>query len=231
MDTTVHDVLGAISEAKAALDREPQLKAQVDELTHKLNDTYRHSQELELHIVEYKKVIEDLQSKVRSLEVERDDMGFRQLVAEDKLDSLRHLVQEFTAKAAEHMPKPEPVNPIPTLSEMQEVATTAVGSSSNPSPEPSPTVHSDPSSGYSQEVDPDTVGQSASPLPPKSAVTSTSQEEPVNTAGDTTIASASTSNPKRYEGKTYTQVFGHLGSEVGLSEWVAKGGNVNNWYR
>src|SRR5258705_1759920 len=68
----------------------------------------------ETAIISYKQQIDDLQAKVRSLEVERDDASFRVLEAEDKASALLYQAQTVR-ETAERMinliqsPKPEPV--------------------------------------------------------------------------------------------------------------------------
>src|SRR6266576_986253 len=75
----------------------------------------------ETAIISYKQQIEDLHTKVRSLEVERDDASFRVLEAEDTAHSILTQARNAQATLAEVIskldpPKPEPVKePEPIL--------------------------------------------------------------------------------------------------------------------
>lgn len=238
MSQSVQDVLSAITEASAALNREPQLQSRIAELERSLNQSQSHAQALEIHIVEYKGIIDNLQSKVRSLEVERDDMGFRQLEAEDKLDALRNVVASFTTKAAQHMPKPVEIVEskgvvAPSLDEMKQAASAASESSSNPSPEPLP----NPSPNFDHmEYRTDTVQDSQPPHP----IEATGQSESplpstANTGTETTAASVPSaasidaSSPKPYKGKTHSQVFGDMDYHVNYAVWIDGGGTLEGW--
>ena len=215
MSQSVQDVLSAITEASAALNREPQLQSRIAELERSLNQSQSHAQELETRIIGYKSNIDHLNEKVRSLEVERDDMGFRELEASDKLDALRMVVNSFMANAESHMPKPVEVKQDEPVIEPIPVASAATGSYSNPSPEPL------------QPPNPiEATGQSESPL--SSSATTTKVSE---TAGAPVPATPSESAPstKPYEGKTHTEVFGDHKYHISFSEWLAGGGSENGW--
>src|ERR1700691_1339695 len=128
---SVHEILNAITEAKTALDREPVLQSRITELEHNLDKSQRHAQELELKLMERNATIDALQSKCRSLEVERDDMGFRELEAQDKLDALRNVVKSFMADVDHLIPRPAEVA-------QAEPVTVSVSVNPAPLPEPSP---------------------------------------------------------------------------------------------
>jgi hypothetical protein len=219
---SVHEILNAITEAKTALDREPVLQSRITELEHNLDKSQRHAQELELKLMERNATIDALQSKCRSLEVERDDMGFRELEAQDKLDALRNVVKTFTAAAESLMPKVVEVAQAEPVSESVTIGSAATGSfstaplnESEPMPPPNPALSSE-------------AGQSASPLP--SPVTSgepKSEPSSVNYSAPTDATST-----KPYEGKTYSQVFGSTANTgVSLTEWEQGGGSTNNYWR
>lgn len=77
--------LQAGEEARAAV---PALQSRIEDLSFQRDRAQKHNQGLEENIIDYKRAIDDLTSKVRSLEVERDDAGFRELEAQDKLNRL-----------------------------------------------------------------------------------------------------------------------------------------------
>jgi hypothetical protein len=208
---SVHEILNAITEAKTALDREPVLQSRITELEHNLDKSQRHAQELELKLMERNATIDALQSKCRSLEVERDDMGFRELEAQDKLDALRNVVKTFTAAAESLMPKPVEVAQAEPVSEA--VSVTLKEGESTPIPTTPPPPLSE-------------AGQSASPLP--SPVTSgepKSEPSSVNYSAPTDATST-----KPYEGKTYSQVFGGSINACNRDEWIKGGGTYDDYW-
>lgn len=204
--TQVHEVLSAISEASAALNREPELQRSIMELQRKLGNAETHNQELELHIHEYKGLINDLQSKLRSLEVERDDYAFRELEATDKLDSIRSFLRNTMETASSLLPKPVEISEAPvatdssqSLNEMKEAASAASGSSSNPTEEQRDTPFT--SAPTSTDLSPDVftrsvsgpsdvttrspeMGQSADPFPTTSSTLSADNATQVSGSGD-----------------------------------------------
>src|SRR5258707_6209315 len=111
----VHDL---VAMAKA-MEENPVLQDQIEVLNTKLDSAQAHNQQLELNILSYKQQIDDLQAKVRSLEVERDDASFRTMEVEDKLNStLTDLSSILTIGERIYTrlapPKPEPaVEPEP----------------------------------------------------------------------------------------------------------------------
>src|SRR6266404_7592331 len=79
----VHDL---VAMAKA-MEENPILQDQIEALKAQLGQAQNHNAGLEVNIISYKQQIDDLQAKVRSLEVERDDASFRTMEVEDKLNS------------------------------------------------------------------------------------------------------------------------------------------------
>lgn len=246
--TQVHEVLSAISEASAALNREPELQRKLADYDSKLNQAYMHSQNLEVAIGDYKAYIKELESKVRSLEVERDEMGFRELEAQDKLDSLRSFVRNTMAQAAELLPKSVEIDetkPV-TMEEMKEAASTASGSSSliqgtNPqtvitnevgSSAPIPTYVQPQVSGApmaATTLEPMAAplpGQSESPLLSAPTTESQSTSAPL-TAESTGIALSN----KPYEGKTYTEIMRDGMPFIPHEDWLNGGGTEEDYWK
>ena len=77
--------------------------------------------------------IAKLNAKVRSLEVERDDAGFRELEAQDKLDALRNVVLGVHTTLEKTLPKAEPIVEAPAVAEVapQAGTSTSVASSNS----------------------------------------------------------------------------------------------------
>ena len=108
----IHDLVAMAQ----AMERVPQLESELDQIKADRDKAQSHSQALELHIIEYKATIDDLQSKVRSLEVERDDASFRTMEVEDTLHATlvqarqaQDYINSVIAKLDPPKPEPEPV--------------------------------------------------------------------------------------------------------------------------
>ena len=106
----VHDL---VAMAKA-MEENPVLQEQIEALKAQLSQAQDHTAGLEVNIISYKQQIDDLQAKVRSLEVERDDASFRTMEVEDKLNttlvdlsSILRIGERIHTRLAP--PKPEPV--------------------------------------------------------------------------------------------------------------------------
>lgn len=221
MAQSVQEVLNAISEASQALNREPGYRAEIDSLKGQVEDYAKSLQAREISIVGYKSQIDMLNDKVRSLEVERDDMGFRELETAEKLGDMHKWLKMVMANAEAIMPKSVEVTQAEPVTEAIPVGSAATESTSPP------ITHSL----YQEEpftpVPPiqaiDEVGQSESPLPPTA---STSQDS------SPTVTTAQPSEPvlaKPYEGKTHSQVFGDFEHHVYYSDWLAGGGTHYGW--
>lgn len=222
---SVHEILSAITEAKVALDREPQLTSRILELERSLNQAQSHNQSLEVGIIGYKRTIDELETKVRSLEVERDDMGFRELEAEDKLNALRRVVSDFTSYAVPLMSTPIPVTQVEPVAEQVEVANPLPTASSLP--DSSPPVQSTIAD---QNATGEALGERESPLPSSASMTE-GQSQNATSALEATALSQPSSTPKPYEGKTYTQVFGSLSQGyISRDAWIEGGGTYQDWY-
>jgi len=96
MSNDINQFLQTMVEAKAAIDQLPTLKhrlAELERANHIQGETIANR---ELHIHNLKQSESSLTQKLRSVEAERDDAGFRHLESEDKVQSLlghlRHLV-------------------------------------------------------------------------------------------------------------------------------------------
>ena len=217
---SVHDILNAITEAKAAFDERPVLQTRIDGLERDLDKSQRHAQELELKLMERNAAIDSLQSKCRSLEVERDDMGFRELEAADKLDALRNVVKVFTTQVESLMPKSIEVAKAEPVSEPIPVTGAASGSYS---PEP---AYEGYRNDLVQEPHPiEAVGESASPLSP--SATTTQDTETKTSVPTSASPMADVSSPKPYEGKTFSEV----DRVINLPDWIEGGGTNANYWR
>lgn len=216
MSTSVHDILGAIGDAQRALSAEPQYRNEISELQKRLDEAMRHSQALELKISGYKDNVDTLQSKVRSLEVERDDTGFRLLESEDKLDKLLKAIRTAesgisSAVNAADPPKPEPVAPQATMAQALHT----------PLPAPS---YVEPLSvaDHMQNVAQPQWSQSE----PHPTASSPQEGQSSTVHSDTASVTEHASTDKPYAGKQ-----GHSFPHVGYKDWIAGGGAHNEFWQ
>jgi len=88
-----HNFIREIAEAYRALESEPDLKRQVHDFEGRHIRDGDTIARLETRIMELKAHEDELNAKLRSVEAERDEAGFRQLEAEDKVATLVHTFQ------------------------------------------------------------------------------------------------------------------------------------------
>lgn len=111
---SVSDLMRELQAGEEARAKIPQLEAFNTQLTADINKANSRNMGLEENIIGYKRTIEELSSKVRSLEVERDDAGFRELEAAERLNTLKLAVASSSQAVLDALnaidpPKPEPV--------------------------------------------------------------------------------------------------------------------------
>src|SRR6266436_9995513 len=88
-----HNFIREIAEAYRALESEPDLKRQVHDFEGRHIRDGDTIARLETRIMELKAAQDETLAKLRSVEAERDEAGFRQLEAEDKVANLVHAFQ------------------------------------------------------------------------------------------------------------------------------------------
>lgn len=108
----VHDLV----EMAKAMETLPQVQAELERANTQIEQYAKQVQEREIAIIDYKAKIEELQSKVRATEAERDDAELRFLDLEEKvhlvIGTLSHvgeLVGDVESKLTPPKPQPEPV--------------------------------------------------------------------------------------------------------------------------
>lgn len=202
-------LIQGLNAGKEAIALVPLLQTEKSELQRQLERSQDHAQQLELNIVSYKEQIATLNDRVRSLEVERDDYGFRHAEAEDTVAALRRVLGTINAdvvsamKASEPEPKPEP-----------EAAPQAVQGSTHtgdtgsawvePQPSLAPQVHGSSALVYDVPPPVDNI-----PSPP-----ATLHPEPIAEA-----------KPQPYAGRNYADYPGY----VPRDKWIEGGGTVESY--
>jgi hypothetical protein len=205
----VHDLV----EMAKAMETLPVIQNELNQSINKIDSLERTVQDRELAIVDYKRQIEELQTKVRSLEVERDDASFRALEKEDSLNQVVRFLSGIrqdvdTTLGVVNPPKPEPVleivpeqkpEPIPEPVNVPEPATAPSSTPSEGSwvPEPTPFVPS----GHSEAI--------------------STHETPTNVE---TPPTEIVHGP--YYGKRYRDVHHY----VSINDWLAGGGAKEDYY-
>lgn len=117
MTNDINTFLNSMVEAKRALDAEPGYQRQIDELrstTARQGDTI---QRLELKLMDRSGQITELQTKVREVEAQRDDAGFRLLESEDRVSNLSTLLRLFVSDALKTLAVVEGAEPSIVVSE------------------------------------------------------------------------------------------------------------------
>jgi chromosome segregation ATPase len=206
---SVHEILSAITEAKIALDREPQLTSRILELEQSLSQAQGHSQAMELKLIERNDTINNLQSKVRSLEVERDDMGFRELEARDLVEKALQFAQqsEASAVAITNLLKSPPQSITTAPDNAKNIPITESGSTVTGL---SNTVPNEPELNAQKRLDSHSQTLSSEPTPEY-------------------VPQAVPPTSKPYAGKTYSQVFGDIECSIDYNGWVIGGGTIYGW--
>jgi len=157
--------LQAGEEARALL---PNLELELQRVKGQLEQSQNHAQALELKCRDYRDQIDQLNTKVRQTQGERDEAMFRELETNERLDKLveaiggvrrdlNNTIGDLGSMEASAKPKPEPVSASPT----QETASSTTAASSLTS---APTT--DVASGPGESAgDPTVVGEHTSPQP------------------------------------------------------------------
>lgn len=233
MDTTsVHNILSAITEAKVALDREPEYKARIADLESFLTQREQHIEGLEINARNYKYQIEELQSKVRSLEVERDDASFRNLELEDKVTNMLQTIRSAELNLGEMADGIDPSgSQFEKFYQQRLKRDKEAEYKREPGLPPSVEPISDQSPGFAGMAG---EGPSASPLPPSTTPSApTTEATPASVSSVQEPSSVSdTSTELPYKGKTYTEVFGSLNAPGdALPQWEARGGSYHDYCR
>ena len=116
--TYINDILATLTEAKDALEKLPELR---EEIRREREDNIRAESELHTALdanLKLQATIDELNAKVRSLEVERDDASFRELETADRLNAAKARLQAIIGSATDVLSQVEPPKaPEPTKAE------------------------------------------------------------------------------------------------------------------
>lgn len=110
----ITDLLRELQAGEEARAKIPELQAQSTRYVNTIDKLSQHNQALELSILGYKSTISDLTTKVARLEVERDDAGFRELEAAERVNTLTDTLKTLAGNIGDTLrvidpPTPEPV--------------------------------------------------------------------------------------------------------------------------
>ncbi len=101
MSSDINNFLQSMVEAKTALDAMPELRRELEHLKHQVHIQGETIANRELHIHNLKQSEQTLTQKLRSVEAERDDAGFRHLESEDKVQALLKSLHSAVAAGLE----------------------------------------------------------------------------------------------------------------------------------
>lgn len=220
--STVDEMITQLAAGRDAIAKVPNLEARIRDLEH-TNENYRTSvQRLEENIIGYKREIEAKSSTIRSLEVERDDAGFRELEAQDRLTTLLRALETVSGSLAGAVASATP-KPVEDVS----VAQPQAGEASASTPQEAPAA-----------------GQSAS-HPPQAV--SEAQPQPIAPSGSTEggdgaqTATVPSISPSTHSGETSSvqpepsagpyvgKKYWNHPSYVSLANWLEGGGTEESY--
>jgi len=101
MSSDINNFLQSMVEAKTALDAMPELRRELEHLKRQVHIQGETIANRELHIHNLKQSEQSLTQKLRSVEAERDDAGFRHLESEDKVQALLKSLHSVVAASLE----------------------------------------------------------------------------------------------------------------------------------
>jgi hypothetical protein len=216
MSSNVTDVLSAITLASEALAREPKLKSQIYALENDLKVSQETVQSRELAIVEYKRQIDDLTNRNRSLEVERDQAQFRTLELEETIHNAVGIFKSASgnlsaALAVIDPPKPEPVVEQPAAEQVSGSYFADGEKISGSIPVPEQVTESQPPSNPTSES-----AYHSEPTP---------TADPVGFAG---LTDTSVNIPGKFTGKRWSDIPASERTYF-YTEWLANGGDAKGW--
>lgn len=249
-----HNFIREIAEAYRALEQEPALLHRIKELeTAHVHDGERVAR-LEKRLMERAEEINELNAKLRSVEAERDDAGFRLLEAEDRVDAIRkalgvptevaNAVAKREAEVRDELtPKPpvevqaQPVaNPTQELSISQGQATSTSALEDVP---PSPTVPDGQGSEQSSASIGDAGSQgnvSTTSGPGSGASPEQAQEVPAehsptsSTTGQDFGTGFHAVEHEPHHGPYYGLLYEDIPQYVNFTDWLAGGGTEADYH-
>lgn len=109
--TQATDILSALADAHRALQSQPALEAEIANLKQQLAAEQAAFNQISGELAAAKQANDDLSAKVARLEVERDEAGFRELEALDRLDKVRQSLSGIlgTGQNLMELVSPKPV--------------------------------------------------------------------------------------------------------------------------
>lgn len=241
MSTNINSFVGDLVAMAQAMDELPKVQAQL-EVSKGENEAFLQMvQDREVAIVNYKREIETLNSLIRSLEVERDDAAFRTLELEDKATQVLGWLGDIKSGTEGIARLLSPLKPEPVIEPVGEAAVSAPEAEPGQS-EPLPTQPSGP-----VDTAPATLIDTGNNAPVTIGAEPTSNASPNTTTetspyGESLAADTGpdTIDPTNARSLTEADIIPATGKYHGLNywdlpqfinedDWVANGGDLNNY--
>lgn len=237
-------------EMAKAFEALPKALADLEDANNKVEDLHDVIQRLELKLVDRNSEIESLNSRIRTLEVDRDHAETMFLEADDRTSRALDFIKATFGNAGSLIQALEPAKAVEPMIEPTTSAAfwPSSGSTEVHSPEAEPEgLHTTPSSGQSESPLPvatEASSQNAASTTEAPAAPSTSTNpapevaQPHPTASSTeepyaqSVSSTDTATPSpsgRYSGKLYSEVSGN-GQWPSKDEWLSEGGTLDNFF-
>lgn len=188
MSPNVGNFVSDLVEMAKATEQLPRVQEELDRANTQVEELAKALQSRELHIIDLKNQIDDLNAKLRAMEVSRDDAEYRFLEADDRTDKALAFVRMVQENAGSLLAALTPPKPEPEAGNVDQSHSTQAlsGSSTSALPEPST---SGGLSGDQSEMQSTQTGQSE--VPPISVTTPGNTETPaVSPAPDQASASS-----------------------------------------
>jgi hypothetical protein len=220
-----------IAEAYQALEILPQREERIRALEAQSIADGERIARLEKRLIDRHNEMETLQARIRSLEVERDDASFRELVAQDQAASAVGTLRTLFSNVGEALKALQPPEAMVTERPLESSVPSPVEAAPTGSSEPTPEGGEPIISGTPNIDSQTTLGESAAdPImdAPTGAIQESAGQSPVtHSDAGTTITESSPVKPHGpYHGLCYFDVPGY----ISLPEWIEGGGTQELYF-
>lgn len=245
MSPNINSFVGDLVAMAQAVEELPKVQAELDRAKKTIEEYAQSVQDRELAIFHYKLEIDGLNTKVRSLEVERDDASFRVLEAEDVAASTLTQARDMQASLVTLITRLDPPKPQPEPEkEPEHIAVHRWSDEPQGSSEPDPTQgsvsmtttqqFSTASSVNNQDTAPTSTSEPR-PMPPQDQSASDTTAKAETTSSETASSPsapslvADTSDSKEAQGPYVGRLYYDVAGYISRADWLAGGGTDENY--
>lgn len=135
MNDQAYSFFQFMADAKEAMEKNPQLEERHAQREEELQQATATIAGFKARVVDLQSTIEELTAKVRSLEVERDEAGFRELEVKESLEALLRTFRVVSGTVGEAIEKYSPKPAEPSMATLEQM-----GKTDETAPEAQPTT-------------------------------------------------------------------------------------------